>query len=215
MNIKYIFLFVIISSCREVEEPTSIGYDYFPLAIDNEWIYKVDSIHFDDFTQQVDTYSYWRKEVITSIADITSETDRYYVDVLFRTDSTNWQYVQTMLVYKNDIRAVRSVNNQPIVHLLFPVKARVFWDGNQLNNLPEDRFRYIDTHKSKATLLDSFANTVFVQQAFDTSIIEDDIRWELFAENVGLAERQIVSIEKQQGKRKGFDLRWTLNSFTK
>ncbi len=215
MRISALIIILSIVGCREIEEPTSIGFDYFPLALENEWVYKVHSIHFDDFTQQSDTYSYWRKEVIVEIADITSETDRYYADVSFRSDTTDWQYFKTMLMYNNDIRAVRSIDNKPIVHLLFPVKARVFWDGNQLNSASEDRFRYINAHKSRATLADSFSNNVFVQQAFDTTIIDEDIRWELFAEDVGLIEKQTISLEKQQNKRKGYELRWKLNSFTK
>jgi len=215
MRTKIALILFCVIACREVEEPLSIGYDYFPLEVGNEWVYQVDSIDFDDFTKSSDTFRYYRQEVIVELADVSSETDRYYVDVAYKTDTTDWKYRYTMLVYKNDIRAVRSISNKPVVYLLFPVKERVYWDANQLNSEREDRFRYIDTHRNRASLKDSFPNTIFVQQAFDTTIIDEDIRWELFAENVGLVEKQAITLEKQQEKRKGSNIHWKLISHTK
>ncbi|MFT5724440.1 MAG: hypothetical protein ACI9JN_001559 [Bacteroidia bacterium] len=211
-----IFILIIgLIACREIEDPVDIGFDYFPLEIGNEWIYAIDSIEYRDFSESADTFKFFRKELIVSIADVAGPETRYNVDVSFKTDSTNWVYHSSMMTYKNDYRAVRSIQNKSVMHLLFPVKNRVFWDANQLNGDLEDRFRYIDTEKQRSMLQDSFPDNVFVHQAFDTTIIDEDIRWELYAEGVGLVERQYVSIEKQFGKRKGFDYRWKIISFRK
>ncbi|MFT5513827.1 MAG: hypothetical protein ACI8SE_002238, partial [Bacteroidia bacterium] len=182
MRTSIFFLFLGLLACREVEEPVDIGFDYFPLGVGSEWVYQVDSINHYDFSETSDTNAYLRKEVIVEEADVNSEERRYYVDVLTKTDSTDWVYTSTFLTYKNDIRAVRSINNKAVMHLLFPVKNRVFWDANQLNSEGEDRFRYIDTEKHRSMMQDSFPNNVFVQQAFDTTIIDEDIRWELYAD---------------------------------
>ena len=215
MRINVIFILVSLVACREVEDPVKIGYDYFPIAVENEWVYQVDSVSFDDdFSNKSDTFRYYRKEVVVEQA-VPAESERFYVDVSLKTDSTDWVYSHTMLMYKNDIRAVRSTNNKPVVHLLFPVKDRVFWDANQLNTEREDRFRYINTHKDLSVLKDSFVNNIFVQQAFDTTIIDEDIRWELYSEDVGLVEKQFTYVEKQQGKRKGYDVHWGLTSHAK
>ena len=217
MRIRILILALGFIGCRDVEDPVDIGYDYFPLDVGFEWVYQVDSIYHDDFSQNQssDTFRYYRKEVIMEEADIISPEKRYNVDVFYKTDSINWQYKSSMVVYKNDLRAVRSINNKSVMHLLFPVADRVYWDANQLNSEGQDRFRYIDDEKHRSMMKDSFLNNVFVQQAFDTTIIDEDIRWELFAEGVGLVEKQAVSLEKQFGKKKGFDYRWKLMSFTK
>ncbi|MFT7592380.1 MAG: hypothetical protein ACI9UJ_002316 [bacterium] len=214
MRTSIFFLFLGLLACREVEEPVDIGFDYFPLGVGSEWVYQVDSINHYDFSETSDTNAYLRKEVIVEEADVNSEERRYYVDVLTKTDSTDWVYTSTFLTYKNDIRAVRSINNKAVMHLLFPVKNRVFWDANQLNSEGEDRFRYIDTEKHRSMMQDSFPNNVFVQQAFDTTIIDEDIRWELYADGVGLVEKQVVAADKQFSKRKGYEIRWKLLSHT-
>lgn len=215
MRISIFILLLGLIACRETEDPVDIGFVYFPLEIGHEWTYQVDSINHYDFSETSDTNSYLRKEVIVEEADVNAEEIRYYVDVLTKTDSSEWVYKSTFIAYRNDIRAVRSVNNKAVVHLLFPVKNRVFWDANQLNNEGEDRFRYIDTQKHRAMMQDSFPNNVFVQQAFDTTIIDEDIRWELYSDGVGLVEKQVVAIEKQFGKRKGYEIRWKLLNHTK
>lgn len=215
MRIKLFIIGLVLFGCREVEDPVDIGYDYFPLGVGYEWVYQVDSIHHYDFSQTIDTFKYYRKEVIVSEADIVSQEKRYNVDVFLKTDTTDWKYKSSLVVYKNDLRAVRAINNKSVMHLLFPVVDRVYWDANQLNSEGQDRFRYLDTEKHRSMMKDSFMNNVFVQQAFDTTIIDEDIRWELFAEGVGMVEKQIVSIEKQFDKRNGYDFRWKLMTFTK
>lgn len=217
MRISIFIIILAVLGCRDVEDPVDIGYDYFPLGVGYEWVYQIDSIDYDDFTtsRPADTFTYYRKEVITGETDMPSAETRYNADVFFKTDSTDWSYVYSMVMYKNDVRAVRSIGNKSVMHLLFPVTDRVYWDANQLNSEGTERFRYIDTEKHRSIMKDSFMNNVFVQQAFDTTIIDEDIRWELYAEGVGLVEKQEISLEKQFGDRDGFDYRWKLQSFTK
>ncbi len=200
--------------CRDVEEPTSFGPDYFPLEIGNEWIYAIDSTEYDRFTEDATLYQFQRRERITSSFISDDGTTQFLVDVSYKTDTTDWNYFNTITFYKTNYRAVRIDSNRAVMHLLFPVKNRVSWNANQLNSNAEDRFRYLKSEKHNSQLFDSFATTVFVQQEFDTSIIDQNIRWELYAVGIGLVEKRVVSTEKQFGVKEGFDYHWKLISFT-
>jgi hypothetical protein len=215
MRTRIFILLIGFVACREVEDPVDIGYDYFPIEVGNEWIYQIDSVHYYDFSETVDTFKLYRKEYVVEVADMASEETRYNIDVFLKTDTTEWEYKSSIVTYKNSYRAVRVDKNKPIMHLLFPVKDRVYWDANQLNNDREDRFRYIDTEKHRSMMRDTFPNNIFVQQAHDTAIIDEDIRWELYADGVGLVEKQKIEVPKQFDKRNGFEIHWKLLSFTK
>jgi hypothetical protein len=201
--------------CEDMEEPTSFGSDFYPLAVGNTWVYQIDSIRYNDFTNEPEEYTYFRQEVIVEEFATKTGNKRYSVDVSFRTDSTDWVYHHSEVSYKTEYRAVRSADNREVMHLLFPIKNRVSWDGNLLNNSGEDRFRYMNAEKPMATLTDSFTNTVFVQQELDTGVIYRDVRWELYAEGIGLVEKNSELTETQKDKTDGFHYHWKLISFTK
>ena len=198
-----------------MEEPTTFGSDFYPLNVGNTWVYGIDSTAFIEFDNSVEHYSFYRKEVIVDEFKTESGNQRFTLDVFYRTDSTDWSYHHSIVTYKTEYRAVRSTDNREIMHLLFPVKNRVSWDGNTLNNNGQDRYRYMNTEKPLSTLADSFPNTVFVQQELDTGVIYRDMRWELYAEGVGLVEKTSELTETQLGKTDGFRYHWKLISFTK
>lgn len=206
---------MILHSCEEDSASRDVGYGFFPLEEGLTWVYQVDSIIYDDFSGTEDTIRAYRKEKIIGIRDTVEESPRYLVNVYEGRDSLNLTYMKTTYVYKTDYRVVREADNKPIMQLVFPIKNRVYWNANQLNNEPEDRYRYWRDGKSEPILKDTYWRTIFVEQANDTTIIDEDIRWEFYADSIGLVEKRHRSLEKQFGKRDGFDYHWTLLSFEK
>src|ERR1051325_5894407 len=58
---------ILFCSCNKTEPFTiDYKYDYYPVEIGHYVIYDVDSIVFNDFTQQSDTFHYQKKNVIDS-----------------------------------------------------------------------------------------------------------------------------------------------------
>ncbi|MBO6515480.1 MAG: hypothetical protein JJ975_02920 [Bacteroidia bacterium] len=216
MNFRLVlagFLLLAIG-CREVEQPQPIGKDYFPIAVGNEWVYSIDSIFYDGFNEKRDSFRYYRREVVTEVFESDGGEQRFSADVFFKTDSTDWKYKSTFTLYKNDYRGVRITNNNQIMHLLFPVKNKVSWDANQLNAMREDRFRYLSSELHRTSLADSFPAAIFVEHEYDSTVIDADIRWELYAENTGLVEKKTLSTTTQFNKTDGFQYHWKLISFT-
>ncbi len=213
-NVVLIFTMLILStvivSCGDRVVENIPVTDYYPLSIDQEMIYQIDSVHYSDFGLPTDSFRYYRKEHVSSIADLPSSSDRFSVDVFYKTDTTDWYYHSSFITYKDAFRAVRKTDNMEVMNLLFPYKNRVYWDGNQLNNSQEDRFRYNESILYLAELRDSFPNTIIVEQQLDTNIIEKKIRWEVYAADIGLIEKKTVLIDIQQDKRKGFYYHWKL-----
>lgn len=206
---------LLLSMCKEVEEPKKFGDNYFPLGIGNQWVYEVDSIQYSDFGSAKEEFRVYRRETVVSDFTLDNGETRYMIDVEYKGDSSEWSYHHSYIAYKDNFRAVRSIENREIVHLIFPVKDRVSWDGNQLNSGHPDRFRYMESEKFRSAMRDSFQSSVFVLQSFDTTVVDEDIRWELYAEDIGLVEKNTVSLQKQFNKSKGFEYHWRLLSFTK
>jgi len=200
-------------SCTEQEETPDIGLNFAPYVLDQSRTYQVDSLVYDEFQDAVDTHVVYRLEQVARLFDSTTNDQHYWIDVSYRTDSTNWNYHHSYRLEKTDSRLVELSNNNSFVRLIFPVQDRVYWDVNMLNGMNTERYRYLEQEKFRASMKDSFPETVFVRQAYDTTIIDKDIRWELYANNVGLVEKRIVDLVTQKDKTGGVEVHWKLIDF--
>lgn len=212
----YILIFALLgflSSCSEQDESPDIGLNYAPYVLEQSRTYAVDSLVYDEFQDAVDTHVVYRKEEVARLFDSTATDHHYWIDVSYRTDSTPWNFHHSYRLEKTESRLVETLNNNSFVRLIFPVQDRVYWDVNMLNGMTTERYRYLDQEKFRASMKDSFPETIFVRQAYDTTIIDKDIRWELYANNIGLVEKRIVDLVTQKDKTGGVEVHWKLIDF--
>lgn len=202
-----------LSSCSEQDESPDIGLNYAPYVLEQSRTYAVDSLVYDEFQDAVDTHVVYRKEEVARLFDSTATDHHYWIDVSYRTDSTPWNFHHSYRLEKTESRLVETLNNNSFVRLIFPVQDRVYWDVNMLNGMTTERYRYLDQEKFRASMKDSFPETIFVRQAYDTTIIDKDIRWELYANNIGLVEKRIVDLVTQKDKTGGVEVHWKLIDF--
>ncbi|MCB9262898.1 MAG: hypothetical protein H6607_11040 [Flavobacteriales bacterium] len=211
LSFIFIFLLLFVAACREVEEPSSFGDEYFPLVSGAYWVYQIDSLVYDDFSGSQTTVSGQQKIHIVENSNENTSENRYYAEISYRKDSSSkWKYHRDIVFSKNEFRATIMDKNEETMLLLFPIKDRVSWDANQLNTKGEDRYRYIAKESWRSELFSSLKNPIFVEQEIDSSLIDADIRWEVYEQNKGLVEKRTISTETQFGKTKGFDSHWKL-----
>ncbi len=213
-----IFCFaVFLSSCKkETAIPVDMGYKYFPVNTGHWVIYNVDSISYNDFTHQVDSFRYQIKELVESdfydnSGRLSQRVERY----IRYSDTSEWKIKNVWCETLTASCAERVEENLRMIKLVFPVKDSAAWNGNSYNNLGEQKYTYCNVHAPvtiNAIFLDS---TVTVLQKDFTSIISEDFQQEVYAAHIGLAYKKYVSLIKEPTGviKSGINYSYTLQSF--
>ena len=124
-----------LAACRETETAQSIGENYFPIELGKEFVFKIDSFHFNSFENSVDSFTYFEREnVVELLSD--SGKKNYLTTVERRGESIEpWQFSHYVVYGKSNLALERTMANLTITKLVFPVKRNKNWDGNQNNYL--------------------------------------------------------------------------------
>ncbi len=193
-----------------------IGTAYFPLKLNSIWVYKVDSIAYDDNgpIQAIDTFYYQYKEQITEVQTDDTGQPLYLVSRFFRqNDSDTWQQVRNYSAQIIDNKVQRVEENTRFVKLVFPIKSRNTWNGNMFNAKGTQIYKLID-YEFPYTFQSSVYKSIKVEQVNILNFIEEIKRYEKYAENIGLVETLYDSLNTQTTGTKGFRLRINLVNFT-
>jgi hypothetical protein len=200
----FVLLLLTVSfACKKKSDDTSAvdtTYDYFPVDIGRTWVYDVDSIVYDDNTgvTKIDTFSYQYKETIT--AGITDDMGKpaMQLERYFRqNDSDMWHRANSWIISRDNLTAQKVQENIRYVKLVFPLNINKVWDENVYNNTGSnlDSLNYFD---GPATVNgQSFPKTLKVIRSEEENIIEEIVKSEIYARNVGLIYLQSDSINTQ------------------
>lgn len=209
----------VMGACNRNEDSVvspQIGTQYFPLKIGQTWVYKVDSIAYDDNgpTQAIDTFYYQYKEQVTEATTDDMGQPLYLINRYYRLhDSDTWQQVRNYSAQVIDNKAQRVEENTRYVKLVFPLKSRNTWNGNMFNAKGSQIYKLID-FEFPYTFQSSSYKSVKVEQANILNFIEEIKRYEKYAENIGMVELLYDSLNTQTTGTKGFRYRLNLMSFT-
>ncbi len=193
------FIFYLVA-CQETNEPISpdFGYEYAPLKVGNYAVYQIDSIHYDDFANTVDTFSYQLKEVIDSAYILLDGQEGFRLERYRRNSGNfNWRIIDVWFVYKTAQQYIRVEENQPIVKLVFPVELESQWDINSKNtqktNIAE--ITSITTSANIGSL--SFTNMATVTITDEQNLIERKLNTEQYSKEVGLVSQYVKDLRTQ------------------
>tara|TARA_R110002049_G_scaffold143426_1_gene305532 strand:+ start:833 stop:1510 length:678 start_codon:yes stop_codon:yes gene_type:complete len=207
-----------LSACEGSDDSISpdFGYEYSPLEVGNYVIYQIDSIHYDDFANTVDTFSYQLKEVIDSSYTLLDGQEGYRLERFRRNNaSSNWRIIDVWVVYRTKNQFIRIEENQPIVKLVFPVKTEVQWDINS-RNTSESTLAEITSIQSNSTIRGLALNeTATVTIIDDRNLIERKLDQERYSKEVGLVSRYFKDLRTQVTGQivRGIDYRKELIEF--
>jgi hypothetical protein len=209
--------FLFFSSCKkETELPVDMGYKYFPVNTGHWVIYDVDSVSYNDFTGQVDSFKFQIKEIVESVftdneGRETQRLERYKK----LNDNSNWYIKDVWTENLTASTAEKVEENDRIIKLIFPPHESEKWDGNLYNTLDEQNYTYKDVHSSYLLNNLTFDSTLTVIQQDFHPIIHDYFEMEVYAAHIGLIYKKYVDLSKEASGViiKGTDYSYTLNSY--
>jgi len=231
-KLAYFSLIVIIlAACKKQEpEPFEIdfGYGYYPLDTGMVWIYDVDSIIYDNFTDPVtiDTISFQIKEYVESIFEDNEGRDAYRIEVYKRMDEDNdWEIDNVFYANKTRETAEKIENNLRFIKLVFPVSLGKTWDGNSYIEAKDD-LEYLDNWEYQITNVggsfnvgsETFTNTVTILQEDELNVVEKRKGVEVYEHGVGMVYKELIKLDRPNQPlgdwERGFIINMSLNRTT-
>ena len=206
-------LFIIIASifwqCSETKEvdPEDLGTNYYPLKTGTYKIYQVNSTEYVSSGDSI-VLSYLLKEsVVDSFQNLESGISYKIQRQKKYSENDTWRIDSIWTSRKNERTAVLVENNVPMVNLTFPIKENMMWDGNKLNDKNVDEFEMIDVREPYQDSSGSYERTVtVVQEDFPDTFVQSVLKKEIYAEDIGLAYKEIIILNYKQGEFFGKEL---------
>lgn len=175
-----LLILTLFNSCdREIEDSQGdLGYDFQPLEVGLFWIYQVDqTIYFGENDSEQELFFY--KDRIRSFYTNAEGEQVFIVNRTKSTDESTWTQELEYTLIQRDLALVRTIENQPLVTLVFPPKDGTVWNGNIYRDELEDDFELINS-----------GNSIRVnQEDSDDQVTYRDIRFEVYDLGIGLVEK--------------------------
>jgi hypothetical protein len=182
---------------REIAEPEFVGKEYFAHQPGSWIIYDVDSLVYDDFLGQVFQYQYQVKEVNKEILNEDTTTLTMLLERYWRKDAqAPWQIKNNWTSKLDKSRGLKTEENVTYVKMVFPVKLNKSWNGNAYNNKATQIYRITDIHQERNIAAMSFDSTMRVLQKDFTTLIGEELQFEIYALGVGMIEKHYTELHK-------------------
>lgn len=187
-----IIIAVACDSSNETKN-SKTGLNYFPLHVGNSWTYDVSELKFDTLIQNISSSYQEKFEVVDSFQNLSGE-DEFVIHMSTRNnDEAAWTYSQTWSARVTMLNEIL-VEKENVIYLeiLLPVSNGLSWKGNKYNTIESTRTNNrIDTYQVKnfAKSYTTFNHSFTVQESDDKNFAYQDLRYSIYAENVGLVYR--------------------------
>lgn len=203
------FLFLaafFISSCNETKEvdPSTLGYDFYPINIGEYRIYDVEEIKY--LVTGFDTSVYQLRETIfDSIPSIDQITYLLRRDI--RADPTQaWKSDSVWSVTSTANYLSITENNIPLIKLTFPVNEGREWDGNSLNSRSPLTYYYQSLSNSVIDSISAQDHMRVILEDIEENVTGVDLRSEVYVRGLGLVEKDYLTQKKCTSSDCGSDL---------
>ncbi len=196
----------IFHSCNESKEvgPDTLGYQFYPLNIGEYRIYDVEEI--DYLITGFDTTKYQLRE---TIFDTIMSTNRitYLLRRDIRTDAlSSWESDSVWSVARTENYLSITENNIPLIKLTFPVTPEREWNGNSLNTRSVLTYYYQSLTNPLVDTIDLNDHIRVIIEDVEENVTGVDLRSEVYAEGIGLIEKDYLTQKKCTSSDCGADL---------
>ncbi|MCH2213648.1 MAG: hypothetical protein MK086_00620 [Flavobacteriales bacterium] len=206
MRIAFIVVLSLsLVACSDNDQETlevNLGYDYFPVEIGSFVEYRVDSIWHNQPEPNIDgihdTLTYFLKEVVESeFLDAEEENSLRIERFKKSSKEEEWKLIDIWLAKRGRSSAEKVEENLRYIKLAFPLAITASWDLNALNAKETWQTRY-DSLFLERTINDHlFERTITTVQRENKNLIDDELAYEVYAEDVGLIIRYERDLETQ------------------
>lgn len=190
-------VFVLFTSCQDdPEEPNdiTIGQSFYPIQKGQFQTFLVTQTRFA-LNEIPVTTTYQLKEVIGD--EFLGENGEKLNEVLryVRTDGLdNFRLDSVFSVRKDENIVVKMEHNVPYVKLDFPIEEGKTWNGNLFNTRSLKDYLAENVNASKTVGGSNFSNTITVIESQDSSLVDKELRYEIYADEVGLIYKKTESL---------------------
>ncbi|WP_143961007.1 hypothetical protein [Litoribacter populi] len=183
-----VFLFFVFFSCQKSEDmPLDHGYDYQPLQQGFRWTYELaETICFGENDCESDSFF-----LRDSVAQSYKSENKLDIFVIVRKKSTDrriWEIDSQYTLHVDQGKLLRRMENEFIVPLIFPPNENRRWDGNLYSTSQEEIFEILKEKNYRVGQLNFSEVLKVLHEDFDDKITSRDIRFEVFAKNIGMVE---------------------------
>ncbi|MCX8080455.1 MAG: hypothetical protein N3F09_04365 [Bacteroidia bacterium] len=178
-----------------------LGKEYFPLESGRYVVYDIDSLVYNDLTLTSTLYQYRIKE---KFADTYLDNEGRRVWRLERYikkkhpqkpyDSIPYIIKEVWKTYADNQKVEQTEKNVPYIKLIFPVEQGATWNGNALNTLGEQTYRYEYIDKAETINNISLEKVLSVEQKNTETLLSKDYFKEKYAKGIGLVYKEMVSV---------------------
>ena len=181
-------------------DPSTIGWSYTPLSVNMYWIYDVHSIMYNDFTTYEER-NFESRVLVTGSGQNQLGDDLFYLQRHHRNNaSESWQLDSAWQVKRTLYQYTETANNQEKLILTYPLNENNTWNSNNLNTREEWLWKLIDVNGTYTVENLSWDNTITIEQRnIDDPIVESDIRYRVYQQNVGEVYRLVDNREHCYG----------------
>lgn len=196
-------LLTFLAACHtnEIEvNPSTSGHSYFPLEKGRFAIYDIEETIYS-LTSEPISKKYQVKEIVAEKFTDLSNQEAYKIYRYSRTDSHDtWKSEPDSIwtAKAEAYRAIRTENNVTFVKLIFPAKQNIKWDGNRLNNQGKEEYMMQAYKKPFQIMPTVFENTLTVTHSTIDDLCNQDLRYEVYADNIGLIYKEKSILHYQQ-----------------
>lgn len=184
--VPIVFLVVLglFFSCeRKLDEnPIELELDFQPLEVGNYWVYGVEeTIYFGENDSENDAY--FLQDIIQSTYINEANEVVFIIQRSKSYDQLEWDPLEQYTLLRRGKTLIRTIQNQPVIALVFPPTDGTTWDSNNYLNAPEDIFEL------KTIVANSSNKRIQInQEDADDLVTYRDYRYEVFEKGIGLVE---------------------------
>lgn len=182
-------------SCNEAKEiePTSLGYDFYPIAIGQYRIYEVEEIEYKLIG--FDTSYYQLRETIFDSL-LSGDQTKYLIRRDKRdTALEDWETDSVWSVTQTSNYLSVTENNVPFMKLTFPVQLGREWNGNSLNTRFETTYYYEELFEALIDTITVADHIRLIIEDVAQNIVSQDERSEVYARGIGLVQKDYLTLQ--------------------
>jgi hypothetical protein len=218
---KYLFLFItiLLLSCQNQESNPLAGAEYSPVEIGNFWIYDVKSEVYS-LTEKAVFQNYQIKEKVG--VEISKNT--FTIEVSRRNSNTEpWKPLANSWIEIRPDAQIKAEGSSNIVLLKYPISQNAVWWTSEQVNTKQNQTSIRNFGLNYDVMGKSYSPTISVYQKNDSSLVETNRSFAVFAKNIGQIYKENTAIAYCQntdcvGKGKpdnGFRIKQSLISYGK
>jgi hypothetical protein len=204
-----VFCFVLLAfyACKKEVDTVSLPKPfttYYPLKSGNYYIYACDSVKWNSFKNQFDTFNFEMKETIdSSFIDNANNLAYIILRQTRKNDSFTFTNDRRYYTKKTASRVERIEENIRYVKLRFPLTLNKRWNGNYINNndsLNLGLYTSIVTSLNQPQTINNlkFDSTTSINLVNYQDFLENKFAYEVYAAGVGLVETLSIDTVFQQ-----------------